>query len=111
MKKNVLKLSRIFWDNYKLFLKEELTRKELVEYIRNPDDLVFYRENCDRNFCDWTCLDKVLERSLDTIVDLTLTKLRKAPPSRQKKILKKLLKVPFEVTRKNALALKKKRSL
>jgi hypothetical protein len=106
--KDVLKLSRNFWDNYKLFLKEELTREDLVKYIENLDDLVFYRENCDHHFCDWACLDKVLEKSLDTVVDWTLTKLREAPPSRQKKILKKLLKVPFEVTRKNALALKKK---
>jgi hypothetical protein len=74
-----------------------------VKYIENLDDLVFYRGNCDHHFCDWACLDKVLEKSLDTIVDNTLSILREASPSMQKKILKRIFRIYFEVMRRNIL--------
>ena len=89
---NVLELSRKFWDNYKLFLKGELTREDLVNYIENLDDMVFYKKNCDHHFCDGACLMKVLENSLDTMADLMLSRLQKTPPSRQKEIIKDILK-------------------
>jgi len=105
----VLVLSRNFWDNYKLFLKGELTRKELGKYIENLDDIIFYKKNCNHHFYDWDCLRKVYENSLDTIADTILSTLREAPPSRQKGILKDFLRIPFEMAFGNVL--KKKWSL
>ena len=75
MEENYLELSRDFWDNYKLFLKEELSLTELKRFLVTVDDVIFYHEECDTK-CDVVAILKVvMKKSLDTFINEFLLKL------------------------------------
>lgn len=92
----VLNLSRKFWDNYKLFLKEELTRKELEKFIKNLDDAVFFRKYCNHRFNTLPFLEEQAEKFLMQDLREMLHLLRGFPSSTRKRILKKMMNLCFD---------------
>ena len=95
---NVLILSRKFWNNYKLFLKEELTRKELEKCFEEPDDLTFYKKHCNHRFNTLPILEKMAVKSIIDTFRTLLSVLDMFTPSTRKKILKKIVSLCFDAT-------------
>ena len=95
---NVLELSRRFWDNYKLFLKRELTRKELEKCFERPADVVFYQMYCNHQFNVRPILEELSEKSIIHTFRTLLSILREFTPSTRKKILKRMVNLCFDAT-------------
>ena len=95
---NVLKLSRRFWDGYKLFLQEKLTRKELEKCFEEPGDLIFYRQNCNHRFNTQPLLEEMAVKSIIHTFRTLLSILDMFTPSTRKKILKKIVSLCFDAT-------------
>lgn len=85
MEEYVLNLSRKFWDNYKLFLKEELTLRELEKSITNLSEAVFYQENCNHRFNLAIYAEKHINQNMKQFLgDLFLALKNLSPDSRKK---------------------------
>ena len=97
-KEFVLKLSRKFWDGYKLFLQEKLTRKELERYFEEPGDVVFYREYCNHRFNTRPILEEIAEKSIIHTFRTFLSILQDFTPSTQKRILKRMVSLCFDAS-------------
>ena len=97
-KELVLKLSRNFWDGYKLFLRGRLTRKELEKYFEEPGDVIFYRQNCNRRFNIRPLLEEMAEKSIIHTFRAFLSILQDFTPSTQKRILKRIVNLCFDAS-------------
>ena len=92
----VLELSRRFWDGYKLFLQEKLTRKDLEKRFEEPGDVIFYRRHCNHRFNVQPSLEEIVgKRAIHTFRYL-ISLLRALTPSTRKKILKRVINLCFD---------------
>jgi len=82
-----LKLSRKFWDGFKLFLQEKITRNELKQFMMYPDDLEFYKRKCHHVFNVRQYLPTMMRRDLEALVDKVLSEVEKLSDDKERKAL------------------------
>ena len=88
-----VKLSRPFWNSYKLFLKGEISCAELQKSFVILDDIVFFKEEGDKN-CEVLQSLKQLElKKLNVLVDSLLAAMKDADNETRKAICRKALTV------------------
>ena len=91
---NYLELSRDFWDNYKLFLKQEINLAELKTHLVTADDVKFYHDECDSKCDVATILKSVAKRNLDILIDGFFSVLEATSDTREKKaVARKILMI------------------
>ena len=88
-----VKLSHTFWKSYKLFLKGEITMEKLKKNFEIPNDIVFFKEECDRGCNILTELEKLEKKKLNNLICALLIAVEGLEKEQRKALFKKVLMI------------------
>ena len=86
-----VQLSRPFCSSYKLFLKGEISRTELQKSSETVNDILFFKEECNKNFDVALGLKQLEFKKIDALIDTILSVMNGCCKDIKKSICRKSL--------------------